>query len=500
MSRYVMRSEGLPGLARPPWKRRHALPSEAPPPLTADLDIILNAVADGIVVVDAQGRVVQANGPAGHILGLSHKALESGDAARPALRTVREDGSDYPPDQWPVPTCLRTGERVTGVVLGLWRGSELAWLLVNAVPLRHGPDGPVYGAVGTFTDITVQVTQRQQLQRLSAQLSHVLEGSSDGHFDVCAQSGATQFSSPWASMFGYSEDELEPHMSTYERLTHPDDLAQVRQDIRRTFRGERDRFEGEVRVRHKDGRWRWVLARGKVAERDPRGAPVRIVGAFTDITDRKEAEATLLATRAQLSYALEGSNDGIADWDLRSGDVRQNRRCSAILGYEHDEAEAPFDTFMKRLHPDDVAPLQAAVQALIDGTTIQFDQEHRVQRTDGRWIWVHARGRIVERDADGAPLRAAGTLTDVTARRQAESVLRASLTENERLVKELRQALDEVKTLSALLPMCTFCRQVRDDAGYWQNIEHYISAHTGTLFSHGMCPTCLKTYYPDYSK
>lgn len=48
--------------------------------------------------------------------------------------------------------------------------------------------------------------------------------------------------------------------------------------------------------------------------------------------------------------------------------------------------------------------------------------------------------------------------------------------------------------------MCTFCRQVRDDAGYWQNIEHYISAHTGTLFSHGMCPTCLKTYYPDYSK
>ncbi len=83
-------------------------------------------------------------------------------------------------------------------------------------------------------------------------------------------------------------------------------------------------------------------------------------------------------------------------------------------------------------------------------------------------------------------------LTDVTRAKQAEA-------ERERVVAELRKALAAVKTLRGLLPICAHCRRVRDDAGYWERLDVYISQHTDTRFSHGLCPECLRTFYPEYA-
>jgi PleD family two-component response regulator len=64
--------------------------------------------------------------------------------------------------------------------------------------------------------------------------------------------------------------------------------------------------------------------------------------------------------------------------------------------------------------------------------------------------------------------------------------------------QQLREALANVKTLKSLLPICAHCKQVRDDQGYWQQIETYIHKHTDTMFSHGICPDCMRTYYPGF--
>jgi hypothetical protein len=85
---------------------------------------------------------------------------------------------------------------------------------------------------------------------------------------------------------------------------------------------------------------------------------------------------------------------------------------------------------------------------------------------------------------------------DVTDRRLAEERTRAALQANEKLVAELREALQSVKTLTGLLPICVYCKKIRDDRGYWERIEAYITAHTGALFTHGMCPDCLKKNFP----
>ena len=76
-------------------------------------------------------------------------------------------------------------------------------------------------------------------------------------------------------------------------------------------------------------------------------------------------------------------------------------------------------------------------------------------------------------------------------RRQAEE-------EREKLIIELRDALSEVKTLSGLLPTCASCKKIRDDEGYWHDIQHYIAEHTDARFTHGLCLECAKKLYPDH--
>ncbi|MCG3211957.1 MAG: hypothetical protein FOGNACKC_05603 [Anaerolineae bacterium] len=73
-------------------------------------------------------------------------------------------------------------------------------------------------------------------------------------------------------------------------------------------------------------------------------------------------------------------------------------------------------------------------------------------------------------------------------------------TQQEKLIVELREALTQVKTLKGLLPMCASCKKIRDDQGYWQQVEFYIEDHSEAIFSHGICPDCFKKLYPDYYK
>jgi CheY-like chemotaxis protein len=69
-----------------------------------------------------------------------------------------------------------------------------------------------------------------------------------------------------------------------------------------------------------------------------------------------------------------------------------------------------------------------------------------------------------------------------------------------RLIEELHEALEEVRLLSGLLPICSFCKKIRDDQGYWQQVEDYISRHSQATFSHGICPQCMREHFPDLAK
>lgn len=87
--------------------------------------------------------------------------------------------------------------------------------------------------------------------------------------------------------------------------------------------------------------------------------------------------------------------------------------------------------------------------------------------------------------------------TELLARVKNHIELKLSKDKLQRMNKELQQALNEIKTLKGLVPICASCKKIRDDNGYWQEVEHYVSAHTEADFSHGICPDCMKKLYPN---
>jgi PAS domain S-box-containing protein len=123
-----------------------------------------------------------------------------------------------------------------------------------------------------------------------------VDGANDGIWDWNLRSGALYLSPKWKSMLGYTDAELPSVFESFEALLHPDDRARVLATVDTYMKAEIAVYAVDFRARHKDGSWRWILARGE-ALRDASGQPYRMAGSHTDITDRKQAEAELITAR-----------------------------------------------------------------------------------------------------------------------------------------------------------------------------------------------------------
>ncbi|MFZ4625931.1 MAG: PAS domain S-box protein [Rhodoferax sp.] len=152
----------------------------------------------------------------------------------------------------------------------------------------------------------------------------------------------------------------------------------------------------------------------------------------TDITERKQSEALLQDSEFRWKFALEGAGDGLWDWNLIDGSVFYSTAWKRMLDFAEDELASGGDEWGPRLHPDDQAETLALVQAHLDRRTPIYVSEHRIRCKDGGYKWILARGMVVNRTADGKPLRMIGIHTDITERKRAEQALLSARFEADR--------------------------------------------------------------------
>ncbi len=153
----------------------------------------------------------------------------------------------------------------------------------------------------------------------------------------------------------------------------------------------------------------------------PNGEP-RILVIAHDVTELQRAHKIIEERERSYNYAMDAAGEGIWDWDIRQNIVTHNERWCELLGFPPTERQHPIDVFGELLHEDDRAVVQACLEEALLGSGA-YSHEHRMYRRDGTVIWVHDRGKVVERDADGAPVRMAGSATDITERKRSEQAL-----------------------------------------------------------------------------
>lgn len=161
----------------------------------------------------------------------------------------------------------------------------------------------------------------QQLRESENRLELALAASGVGLWDYQISSGHATYDPRWCAILGYTQDQLEPSIKSWQRLVHPDDVAQVDRETKAHLLGDTPTHQSEHRLRHKDGHWVWVLSSGKIVERDLQGNPLRLVGTMLDISNQKritQEGITLLqrfeallkeAAKPPSTYAVPGDSD-----------------------------------------------------------------------------------------------------------------------------------------------------------------------------------------------
>jgi PAS domain S-box-containing protein len=164
---------------------------------------------------------------------------------------------------------------------------------------------------------------------------------------------------------------------------------------------------------------------------------------------------------------------------------RLNPAWETTLGFTREELMSkPFIEFV---HPDDrQATLNQNREVRGGGSARSFENRYLCKDGSYKWFLWNAAPDITQQVIYSVA-------RDITARKQAEQ-------EREQLVEELQAALAEVRSLQAILPICSYCKNIRSDENYWQSVEAYISNHTNTQFSHGICPDCYPRVVSSWSK
>ncbi len=294
---------------------------------------------------------------------------------------------------------------------------------VTAEPFRYlGEDGSlVY-----FRDVTERKRAEEALRESERRLHLAVQVSKTGLWDYDLRSGQVYYSPEWKAQLGFGPGEIGNTIEEWENRLHPEDRERATAVIK-ALNATSPEFESDFRLRHKDGSYRWILARGALLF-DSQGHPRRVLGSHMDFTERKKMEEELDASRRLVHRILNATPDLLYIYDLVEGrNTFANRHVTEFLGYSFDRAQKlGADLMGEILHPEDASAVAAHYRrclAAADGETLEI--EYRMRHADGHWCWVHCRDMVFSR-TDGIPSKVLGVAQDVTERKHAEDALRKS--------------------------------------------------------------------------
>ena len=343
---------------------------------------------------------------------------------------------------------ITAGRFWQGEVCNRTKDGHLYWLDSVIVPVR-AVDGTTIRYLSVGTDITARKQAEQALQDEQQRLANVLRGTDAGTWDWNIETGAVAFDARWASIVGYHAEELRPRIETRIELSHPDELAASREQLRLHLSGTTDIYSFEGRLRHRDGHWVWVMDRGRVVQRNPSGRALHIMGTLLDISQGKAAEAALRDRERELARSqdflrrMADTMPGpVSFWDP---DLRCRFANEAYRGwFEVGPEQMPGLTMQELLGAERFLIYEEPVRAALRGERRNLEQEFH--RADG--VVSRILASFVPQVADGVVHGFLVVVTDITALTRAEQQLEQL---NQELALRAEQAEAATRAKSAFL-------------------------------------------------
>jgi len=282
-------------------------------------------------------------------------------------------------------------------------------------------EGSVEYVVCVGTDVTDQRRREQQLTEERQRLATIIQATGVGTWEWNALTGEARFNERWATMLGYTLEELSPvSIETWRNLSHPEDLERSNHLLEEHFNGQSPMYQCEVRVRHKDGSWVWILDTGSVVEWTEEGSPLRVYGTHQDISEQKQLQEALEHKNRELNLILDSSPLMIFYKDASGRYIFANAALANTLGLPKEQ--------IRGKRSSDIFPA-AQAQAMEERdryvlTTGDAQLNVEEQYTAEGTTRLASTSRVPIQDSDGRTSGVVGFVEDITERKKVEDELR----------------------------------------------------------------------------
>lgn len=289
----------------------------------------------------------------------------------------------------------------------------------RGVPIL-APDGSVYKWLGTCSDIHEQKVAQEALRKSEERFQLASVVTRDTIWDRDLLSNTLTHTDGYNEIFGYTSYDPAPTVEEWYARIHPDDTHRVLTGIQKSLDGNEQFWSDEYRYQRRDGNYAYVYDRAYIVRDHEK--PVRMVGAMTDISERKIAEEKLIRSESHLREAQRISHIGNWSYDLTTGRISWSEEVFHIFGIDPHNGEPDFEAMLVHFPEADV--LQKYVETAIShGTPYQFDAP--LLRRDGTLCYVQNIGTAIM-NTEGICTGLYGTVMDITERKQAEEKIRQS--------------------------------------------------------------------------
>lgn len=297
--------------------------------------------------------------------------------------------------------------------------------------------GTIIGIIITAKNITDKKKAQQVIQDSEERLQFALEAAHQGVWDWNLETNEVIYSASYKKLYGFADDDLKNDVSEWITRIHPEDQQLVYDSVVSHLQSENPVYDTQYRIRDKDGRYRWVMAKGRLLRRDETGKPLRMIGTHTDITEAIEREEALRRINERFDSMMKATHELLWEWDIAADEIiRSKESLKKVYGIQDDSSIKKVEDWLQHIHPEDQQNVRTVLANVLKAPNQHtFELEYRFRRDNGDYAHIYDRGILLKDEKDN-PVRIIGSAEDISERKRLEKELLKNELEYQRLIHQ----------------------------------------------------------------